>query len=83
MAPGLDDGDIVLADLTRQFGDGVFVVRIGNNLCIKRLQWLTDGSLRIGNDNPLYHTEVLAATEDGSYPLTIIGACRIRIGRIL
>lgn len=80
MAPGPDDGDIVLVDLTRQCGDGVFVVRIGNNLCIKRLQWLTDDSLRIGNDNPLYHTEVLAA--EGDDPLTIIGACRIRLGRI-
>lgn len=82
MAPYLADGDIILADLTRQCGDGVFIVRIGNELRIKRLQYLTNGSLRISNDNPLCHTEVLNLADNGGYPLDIIGACRIRVGRV-
>ena len=82
MSPYLADGDIVLASLTQQCGDGVFIVRIGNELHIKRLQYLTNGSLRISSDNPLYHAEVLNPTDNGKYPLDIVATCRIRVGRV-
>lgn len=81
MTPGLIDGDIVLLNRARLNGDGVFVLRLGEALRIKRLQWLADGSLRISSDNPLYHAEHVRPDELGD-DFAIIGACHTRIGRV-
>lgn len=81
MTPGLIDGDVVLINLAMRHGDGVFVLRLGEALRIKRLQWLADGSLRISSDNPLYHAEHVRPDELGD-DFAIIGACHTRIGRV-
>lgn len=81
MSPGLKTSDIVLIDLTRQRGDGVFVLRLNGALRIKRLQWLADGRLRISSDNPIYETEYV----DPNTPpddFAIIGFCHTKIGRV-
>ena len=81
MMPGLIDGDIVLVNRAITRGDGIFVLRIGQALRIKRLQWLADGTLRISSDNPIYQPEYIdpaKATDD----FAIIGACHTKIGRV-
>lgn len=82
MMPGLADSDIVLVNRTRQRGDGVFIIRIGEVLRVKRLQWLADGTLRISSDNPLYQPEVLNPADYDEAQFAIIGACHSRIGRV-
>ncbi|QMT34807.1 LexA family transcriptional regulator [Neisseria wadsworthii] len=82
MQPGLIDGDIVLVNRAAQQGDGVFVLRIGDALRIKRLQWLANGSLRISSDNPLYQPEILNLSQLDDSQFAIIGACHTKIGRV-
>ena len=72
----------MLVNRTRQRGDGVFIIRIGEALRVKRLQWLADGTLRISSDNPLYQPEVLNPADYDEAQFAIIGACHSRIGRV-
>lgn len=56
MTPTIDHGDLVLADLreNRFRQDGIYVLRAGSELPIKRLQRQSDGSLKVRSDNPAY-----------------------------
>ena len=81
MTPGLMPGDMVLVNHATTHGDGVFVLRLGNALRIKRLQWLADGSLRISSDNPLYQPEHISPADLGE-DFAIVGACHTKIGRV-
>ena len=82
MTPGLIDGDIVLLNRARREGDGVFVLRLGEALRIKRLQWLADGSLRISSDNALYKEEILDLAKLSADQFEIIGMVHTKIGRV-
>lgn len=53
--------------------DGVFAVRIGDALRIKRLQTLTDGGLLVSSDNPMYHPETI--NPENLNPVEIVGQC--------
>lgn len=82
MTPTLNPSDIVLINRAQLNGDGVFAVRMGNALRVKRLQWLADGSLSINSDNPAYQNEQINPAElDGQF--AILGECHTRIGGIL
>ena len=82
MRPTLQPSDIVVINRARTHGDGVFAVRIGNALRVKRLQWLVDGSLRIISDNPAYNAEQINPEEmEGQF--AVIGECHTAIGRVL
>ena len=80
MEPTLNNGDVILVNTARQVGDGVFVVRIGNLLRVKRLQTLLNGSLKISSDNPIYESETLNPKEDSDF--AIIGECHSKIARV-
>jgi phage repressor protein C with HTH and peptisase S24 domain len=56
MSPTVDDGDVVMVDLmeSRFKDDGIYVLRAGNDLSIKRIQRQPDGSLTIRSDNAAY-----------------------------
>lgn len=81
MMPSLKPTDIVLVNRAQTKGDGVFVLRLGNALRIKRLQWLADGRLRISSDNPIYETEYVDP-EDLADDFAVIGYCHTKIGRV-
>ena len=81
MKPSLTSGDIVLVNHAKRGGDGVFVVRMGNALRVKRLQWLANGDLRISSDNPIYQTEQITPADLGG-DFDILGACHTRISRV-
>lgn len=83
MLPTLDDSDIVLVNHAKTLGDGVFVLRIGNMLRIKRLQWLTGGKLRISSDNPIYEAEQVNLNEFAESEFAILGFCHTKIGRVI
>jgi phage repressor protein C with HTH and peptisase S24 domain len=63
MSPTIDDGDLALVDLRESHfrHDGVYVLRTGNDLSIKRLQRQPDGSLVIRSDNPAYEPATVSA----------------------
>lgn len=63
MSPTIDDGDLVLAD-TREIrfkSDGIYVIRSGDDLSVKRVQREPDGRLTVRSDNHAYHTVTVAA----------------------
>ena len=81
LEPSLQHGDIVLVNHEKTRGDGVFVIRMGNALRVKRLQWLANGDLRISSDNPIYQTEQITPA-DLAGDFDILGACHTRISRV-
>jgi len=62
MSPTIDEADLVLADLreTRFKSDGIYVLRNGGDLSIKRIQRQPDGNLAIRSDNPAYQPATVA-----------------------
>jgi len=76
----LADGDTVLIDRSRKKPDGVFAIRIGDSLRIKRLQKMTDGSIRLSSDNPIYQPEVIHP--ENMSQVEIVGQCYWRGGRV-
>lgn len=76
----LSDGDTVLIDCSRKKPDGVFAIRMGDALRIKRLQKMADGSLRVSSDNPIYQPEVIHPENMGQ--VEVIGQCCWRAGRV-
>lgn len=76
----LADGDTVLIDRSRKKPDGVFAIRIGDALRIKRLQTMADGSLRVSSDNALYQPETIHPENFGN--IEIVGLCYWRAGRV-
>ena len=76
----LADGDTVLIDRSRVKPDGVFAIRIDDGLRIKRLQKMTDGSLRVSSDNDMYREEVIRPENLGQ--VEIVGQCFWRGGRV-
>ncbi|MEQ5834207.1 LexA family transcriptional regulator [Marinobacter sp. NFXS9] len=80
MDPTLSDGDTILIDRSRIKPDGVFAIRIGDALRIKRLQKLTDGSLRVSSDNTFYQEEIIRP--ENLNQVDIVGQCYWRGGRV-
>lgn len=56
MEPTLSEGDSVIVDVSEKTvkRDGLYVLRIGDGLFVKRIQVIPRG-LRLISDNPLYH----------------------------
>jgi len=74
MAPTLSPGDVILVERepgTRP-GDGIYVLRMGEALLVKRLQFLPDGVLRVCSDNEAYAPFTTNLREE-SEGLEIIG----------
>ena len=82
MAPTIRDRDLVLVDtsISRVRDAGVYVLDVGGDLCIKRIEKKLDGSMIVRSDNSLYSPESVAAENVGS--LRIIGQVIWRGGRI-
>jgi SOS-response transcriptional repressor LexA len=76
----LTTGDTVLIDRSRKKPDGVFAIRIGDSLRIKRLQKMTDGTLRVSSDNPVYQPEHIHP--ENMNQVEIVGQCYWRDGRV-
>ncbi|MCD8522594.1 MAG: S26 family signal peptidase [Saccharospirillaceae bacterium] len=76
MTPTLHPGDVILVD--RRNGenittDGIYVIRMGDSLLVKRIQRLPGQKLRISSDNPAYQPFELKIDEAASDELAIIG----------
>ncbi|RFA31320.1 hypothetical protein CAI21_01440 [Alkalilimnicola ehrlichii] len=80
MADTLNDRDTVLVNRALRSGDGVYLLRMGEALRIKRVQWLADGSLRLSSDNDMYSPETIHL--ENLSQIEIIGHCHWRGGRV-
>lgn len=81
MEPVILSGDNVVIDLMDRdiFTGGVYALRVGDQLLVKRLALRANGNLSIMSDNPRYPTDEISAQEvrqmvlDGGSPIGIIG----------
>ena len=80
MVPTLDDGDLVVVNRANRQPDGVFVVRVGEDLRIKRVQKMMAGCLRLSSDNDHYAPEVISPDQVDGFE--IIGSVDSRSGRV-
>lgn len=66
MEPTIRGGDLLLVDLRGPQGvlDGVYVIRIGEDLLVKRLQRLPQGQVQALSDNPKYDAFVFDPVRD-------------------
>lgn len=78
MEPTLRDGDEILADRTeRALRDGVYVVRVGDALLVKRLDLGQPGRIVLISDNQVYRPFELARED-----LEVIGRIVWKSGRL-
>jgi hypothetical protein len=73
MAPTIVDGDVLIVDRRPRDVDGVYVMRLGDSIRIKRVQRMQGGALHLLNDNPKYEMEVLDAMQADA--VEFIGYC--------
>ncbi|WP_198314584.1 helix-turn-helix transcriptional regulator [Chitinibacter sp. GC72] len=74
MEPSLKDGCIVLVDTAqRRVAEGVFVLRMNDELLVKRLQPLPGGVVRVMSDNPAYASFEINLSQMAEHEIDIIG----------
>lgn len=73
MAPALHQGDIVLADRSAALRDGIFLVRMGSSVQVKRLQCMIDGTVKIKSDNQAYEEEYFSPDQVERLDIEFIG----------
>ena len=73
MAPTLSSGDVVLLNrgAIQPYVDGIYALRLGEALLVKRLQFLPKGKVVVGSDNSTYQPYTLSL--DGTEDFAIIG----------
>ncbi|QNT77938.1 LexA family transcriptional regulator [Entomobacter blattae] len=90
MFPTLHDGDTILVqtDIDELVSGAIYVVRVENELLVKRLRRLVNGNIQVISDNTLYPPEELnakqlqAMIEGGGSPVQIIGKVIWRSGHM-
>lgn len=76
MEPEISHGDDLFVDMTvtKIIGDGIYVIRINDELKVKRLQRFLDGRVAIKSTNPAYDDYIIEKNELSD--LHIIGRVR-------
>jgi phage repressor protein C with HTH and peptisase S24 domain len=80
MTPTVCDGDVLLVDRRPRDIDGVYLVRVGESLRIRRVQRVFGGSLHLLCDNKTYATDVIPA--DQADAVDFIGYCFAHFRRV-
>ncbi|MBR8055648.1 LexA family transcriptional regulator [Burkholderia vietnamiensis] len=73
MSPTINDGDVVIVDRRVRDVDGVYVVRVGDSLRLRRVQRTHAGALHLLTDNATYANETIGADEVDA--VEFIGFC--------
>lgn len=77
MEPTISEGHTVLVSLKHRDKDGVYLLRFGDGVYLRRMQHMIDGSVRLSCDNPAYAAEVVPAAD--RHQLSIIGYCHSQL----
>jgi phage repressor protein C with HTH and peptisase S24 domain len=74
MVPTLNPGDVILVERNHRatVSDGIYVIRMGEALLVKRLQFLPEGELMVTSDNPAYQP-FRVSTRERAEDFSIIG----------
>jgi phage repressor protein C with HTH and peptisase S24 domain len=74
MVPTLNPGDVILVERNHdaKISDGIYVIRMGEALLVKRLQFLPEGTLNVTSDNVAYRPFQVNLKERGE-DFSIIG----------
>lgn len=82
MEPAIRAGDLLLIDrgVDRIMDDAIYVLGIGDELVVKRVQRFFDGGLTIKSDNATYREQTIAS--DDAPQLRVAGRVRW-IGRLI
>ena len=84
MEPLIFGGELLIVDKMCNTKDkDVIVARLGNDLCVKRLRMLPDGSIWLSSDNPNYRRELREWTHKGLKQIFRDGFLYKNIGVIL
>jgi len=91
MEPYICSGDVLVVDLSDLaiFTGGIYAIRVGDELLVKRLARRVNGNLGIISDNPRYPPDEIDADQaqhlfkDGGSPVAIIGRVVWRMGMTL
>lgn len=74
MYPTLKSGDTILIDASRGWqGDGIYLIRIGTDLLVKRLKKSINHQLSIISDNPTWGTETFDLRQIDDSEFAILG----------
>jgi len=79
MEPTIRSGDMLLCDRSRKDyrADGIYIVRMSDQLVVKFIQALTGGMLRLTSSNPLYQpVDVQAGDSDFEVLARVIWVCK-------
>lgn len=81
MEPYLDDGDLILVDLsvTHIENNAIYVLQFGDSLLVKRVQVKLDGEVIVKSDNPRYEPETFHG--DAAERLRVVGRMVRRLVR--
>lgn len=73
MEPTLRAGDVILIDhrACRPDREGIYIMRVGEMLLVKRLQALPGGKIRVASDNPAFDPWTLDQDELGTEVLVV------------
>ncbi|WP_438767939.1 S24 family peptidase [Kushneria sp. TE3] len=82
MADTVNEGDVILVDRSRTKPDGVFLVRVGDELRIKRVQRMAGGALSLVSDNRKYEPELITPEMLGRGEVEVIGQVFGHLGRV-
>lgn len=80
MTGTIEHGQLVVVDMARRDGDGLYLVRFGEAVRIRRLQRLASGDTRVSSDNKAYQAEVFPEHAQGR--LEILGYCHAVLARL-
>jgi transcriptional regulator with XRE-family HTH domain len=71
MVPTIQPGSVVFIDINTNYyiQDGIYAIRHGGVIRIKRLHMLHNGNLLLKSDNPSYQTETLSPSEIETLPI--------------
>jgi phage repressor protein C with HTH and peptisase S24 domain len=74
MYPTLKNGDTILIDISRGWqGDGIYLIRIGTDLLVKRLKKSINHQLSIISDNPTWGTETFDLRQVDDSEFAVLG----------
>lgn len=73
MATTINNGDVVLVDRRSRDVDGVYVLRMGDSIRLRRVQRMHGGELHLLTDNPAYQSEIISADQVDA--VEFIGYC--------
>lgn len=80
MGDMIRDREQVLVNRAQRTPDGVFLLRMDDELRLKRVQRVAGGAWVLISDNPAYERELIKP--EGQWRVEIIGQCWRKVGRV-